>query len=145
MTLDELKQYCTGEFQNIDRTVNELLSVYKPDKADHTISEEAAMAAFVMNAYNGMENVLKQVLLYDKLEINDSPGWHEKVLRKAGEIGILPHELFQMLSKFLSFRNYFIYSYVFNIKWEDMKPLVDAVQDVVAQLRSEIDEYLQTI
>ena len=85
------------------------------------------------------------MLLYDKLEIADSPGWHEKVLRKAGEIGILPPELFQMLSRYLSFRNYFIYSYVFTIKWDDMKPLVDAMKDVAAQIRSEVDEYLQTI
>ncbi len=145
MTLDELKQYCAGEFQNIDRIVNELYSFYKPDKTAYTLAEEAAMATFIMNAYSGVENVLKQMLLYDKLEIADSPGWHEKVLRKAGEIGILPPELFQMLTRYLSFRNYFIYSYVFTIKWDDMKPLVDAMKDVAAEIRSEVDEYLQTI
>jgi len=115
MTLDELKQYCSGEFQNIDRIVNELYSFYKSDKTEYALAEEAAMATFIMNAYCGVENVLKQMLLYDKLEIADSPGWHEKVLRKAGEIGILPPELFQMLSRYLSFRNYFIYSYVFTL------------------------------
>lgn len=145
MTLDELKQYCSGEFQNIDRSVNELHVLYKPEKIEYTLAEEAAMATFIMNAYSGMENVLKQMLMYDKLEIEDSPGWHEKVLRKSGEIGILPPELFQMLTKYLVFRNYFIYAYVFNIKWEDMKPLVDAMKDVAGQVRSEVDEYLQTI
>jgi uncharacterized protein YutE (UPF0331/DUF86 family) len=145
MTLDELKQYCSGEFQNIDRSVNELHVLYKPEKNEYTLAEEAAMATFIMNAYSGIENVLKQMLMYDKLEIEDSPGWHEKVLRKSGEIGILPPELFQMLTKYLVFRNYFIYAYVFNIKWEDMKPLVDAMKDVAGQVRSEVDEYLQTI
>jgi hypothetical protein len=145
MTLDELKEYCNGEFQNIDRIVNELYSFYNPDKTEYTLAEEAAMATFIMNAYSGVENVLKQMLLYDKLDVDDAPGWHEKLLRKAGEIGILPPELFQMISKYLAFRNYFIYSYVFNIKWDDMKPLVDAMKDVAAQIRSEVDEYLQTI
>lgn len=145
MTLDELKQYCSGEFQNIDRTVKELYAFYEPAKTEYTLAEEAAMATFIMNAYGGIENVLKQMLLYDKLEIGDSPGWHEKLLRKAAEIGILPPELFQTLSNYLSFRNYFIYSYVFNIKWADMKPLVDVMKDVAGQIRSEVDEYLQTI
>ena len=145
MTLDELKQHCNGELQNIDRTMNELYSLYEPGKGEYSISEQAALATFMMNAFSGIENILKQMLLYDKLEINNAPGWHEKVLRKAGEIGIVPPELLQKLSGYLSFRNYFIYSYIFNIKWDDMKPLVDEIKDVVTQIRSEIEEYLETI
>ncbi len=145
MTLDELRQQCSTEFQNIDRIVNELGAVYQPGKSDYTLAEEAAMATFIMNAYSGFENILKQTLLYDKLDVGDSPGWHEKVLRKAGEIGILPPELFQKLSKYLSFRNYFIYSYFFNIKWEEMQPLVEEMKNTAALIRSEVDEYLQTI
>ena len=145
MTLDELKQFCGKEFQNIDRVSGELFSVYSAGKNEYTLAEQAAVAAFVVNIYSGIENILKQMLIFDRLEIGNSPGWHEKVLRKAGEIGILPPDLFQMLSRYLSFRNYFIYSYIFNIKWEDMKSLVDAIKDVIAQIRSETDEYLQTI
>lgn len=145
MTLDELKQFCNLEFQNINRIVDELSSVYSHDKSNYALSEMAAMATFVMNVYSGTESVLKQMLLYDKLDVGDSPGWHEKVLRKAAEIGILPPELFQMLTRYLSFRNYFIYAYSFNIKWEDMSPLVEAMKDVASQLRTEVDEYLQTI
>ncbi|GBD97405.1 MAG TPA: hypothetical protein ENG83_09670 [Nitrospirae bacterium] len=145
MTLDELKEYHKGEFQNIDKIMNELFSVYKPEKSGYSLAEQAAIAAFVINIYSGIESILKQMLIFDRLDIDDSPGWHEKVLRKAGEIGILPPELFQLLSRYLSFRNYFIYSYIFNIKWEDMKSLVEALKDVVAQIRSEVDEYLLTI
>ncbi len=145
MTLDELKQYCDGEFQNIDKVVNELNVLYSKEKQVYTIAEQASLATFMMNAYSGMENVLKQMLLYDKLDIEDSPGWHEKVLKKSGEIGILPPELFHLLSKYLSFRNYFIYSYVFTIQWDDMKPLVEGMKDVVAQVKTEVNEYFQTI
>lgn len=145
MTIDELKQYCSSEFQSIDRVLDELFTVYKSDKPEYTLSEQSAMAAFLMNIYSGMENVLKQMLIYDKLEIDDSPGWHEKVLRKSGEIGILLPDQLQMLSKYLSFRNYFIYSYVFTINWEDLRVLVEAVKDVTMKIRSEIDEYLRTI
>ena len=145
MTIDELKKYCSGEFDNINRVAEEIFTVYKPDKADYTLAEQAAMAALLVNIYSGVENILKQMLIYDKLDIQDSPGWHEKVLKKAGEIGILPPDLFQVLSKYLAFRNFFIYSYVFNIKWEDMKALVEAIRDVVAKTRAETEEYLQTI
>ena len=145
MTIDELKQFCADEFKNIDKVEKEMFTLYRSDKADYTLTEEAALGALVVNVYSGIENILKQTLLFDKLDISDAPGWHEKVLQKAGEIGILPPDIFQLLSKYLSFRNYFIYNYVFNIKWEDMQALVEAIREVTAQVKQEIEEYLQTI
>lgn len=145
MTIDELRIYCEGEFNNIERIKDELLSIYNPDRVDWTLIEQSAMASFVVNIYTGIENILKQMLLYDGLDVGDAPGWHEKVLKKAGEIGILPPELFQVLSRYLSFRNYFIYHYIFNIKWEDMKVLIDAIDGLIKRFRSEVEDYLQTI
>ena len=145
MTIDELKQYCSGEFSNIDRILNEFFIVYDPEKKEYTLAEQAAISTYIMNTYSAIESILKQMLLYDKLDVGDAPGWHEKVLRKAGEIGILPPDLLHTISKYLSFRNYFIYTYMFNIKWEDMRPLAEGVKDMIAQIKSETDEYLQTI
>ncbi|MBI5098277.1 MAG: hypothetical protein HZB30_03435 [Nitrospirae bacterium] len=145
MTIEELKNYLEQEFGNIDRIVNELFSLYKPDKSEYTLAEQAAVAAFIVNIYSGIEKILKQMLLYDKLDVQNSPEWHEKVLRKSSEIGILPPDLFKILSSYLEFRNYFIYTYVFNIKWENITALADTVNDVVGKLRSEINEYIQSI
>lgn len=145
MTIDELKQYCSGEFANIEKVREELFSVYSPEKAEYPLLEKASIAALVVNIYGGIENVLKQMLIFDKLDVQDAPEWHEKVLRKSGEIGILPPDLVQVLSRYLAFRNYFLYTYIFNIKWEDMKALVDALNELIGQIRSEVDEYLQTI
>ncbi len=145
MTIDELKQYCENEFRNIDRILDELFIVFRHEDGEYTLAEQAAISTYIMNTYSAVESILKQMLLYDKLDVGDAPGWHEKVLRKAGEIGILPPDLLHTIAKYLSFRNYFIYSYMFNIKWEDMKPLVEGVKDLITQIRSETDEYLQSI
>jgi len=145
MTTEELKKYCEGEFGNIDRIAEGLFSVYIHEKTDYTLAEKAAISAFLVNIYSGFENILKQMLLFDKLDVSDSPSWHEKVLKKSSEIGILPPELFQIFLKYLAFRNYFIYAYIFNINWEETIVLVDAVKDVIAQFRLEVDDYLQTI
>jgi uncharacterized protein YutE (UPF0331/DUF86 family) len=103
------------------------------------------VASFIVNIYSGIEVILKQMLIYDKLDVQDAPEWHEKVLRKSGEIGILPPDVYNALGKYLSFRNYFIYTYIFNIRWEDIKALADAVKDLVEKIKSEVEEYLQTI
>lgn len=145
MTIDELKHYCNAEFDNIEKVLNELFSVYRKDKTDYTLAEQAAVSAFIVNIYSGFESILKQILKFDKLDIADSPMWHEKVLRKAGEIGILTPEFFQVFSKYLSFRNYFIYSYVFNIDWKETTVLADTVKELVEKFRAEIFEYINTI
>lgn len=145
MTIDELKKFCNNEMKNIDRVTEEMYSVYKPDKAEYSVTEQAAIGAFMMNVYTGIEKILKQMLLYDKLDVTDSPEWHKKILRKAGEIGIIPTELQPVLARFLSFRNFFIYNYIFDVKWEEMKVLIDDVRDLTVKLRSEIEEYLETI
>lgn len=145
MTIDELKNFCDSELKNVEKVTEEIFSVYKPEKAEYSLIEQAGIGALMMNVYTGIEKVLKQMLLFDKLDVKDSPEWHEKVLRKSGEIGILPPELQPLLGRFLSFRNFFLYNYTFNVKWEEMKPLVDAVRDLTATLRTEIEEYLQTI
>ncbi|RJQ17937.1 MAG: hypothetical protein C4560_08045 [Nitrospiraceae bacterium] len=145
MTTEELGKFCDQEFGNIDRVMEELFSLYKPEKPEYSLAEQAAVAAFIVNIYSGIEKVLKQMLIYDRLDVHDSPEWHEKVLKKAGEIGILPPDLLQVLSNYLSFRNYFIYAYVFNIKWENMKALADAVRDVIGKVKSEVNEYIQMI
>jgi hypothetical protein len=145
MTKEELRNICDEEFGNIDRIMRELSTVCKEGKTDFMPAEKAAVSAFIVNVYSGIENVLKQMLAFDKLDIEDSPDWHEKVLRKAGEIGILMPDQIQALSKYLAFRNYFIYTYIFNINWEDVKSLADALPGIVNQVRNEVSEYLQTV
>jgi uncharacterized protein YutE (UPF0331/DUF86 family) len=145
MTKEELQNICDEEFSNVDRIMRELSIVCKDGKTDFAPVEKAAVSAFIVNVYSGIENVLKQVLAFDRLDIEDSPDWHEKVLRKAAEIGILMPDQIQSLSKYLAFRNYFIYTYIFNINWEDVKSLADALPGIVDQVRNEVSEYLQTV
>lgn len=145
MTKDELKEYCDAEFKNIDRVMTELFFVYSPDTSEYTVTEQAAIATFILNAYNGIENILRQMLIFDKLDTTDSPEWHKKVLKKSAELAILPRELYQVLLKYLSFRNFFVYSYSFNINWEELKVLIEAMKDVIVKFKSEVNEYIQTI
>jgi hypothetical protein len=145
MTIEELKRYCDEEFGNINRVKEELFSIYDPGKTEYSIAERAALASFLVNIYGGIEKILKQMLIFDKLDVKESPEWHEKVLKKSGEIGILPPELFQALSGYLAFRNYFLYTYISEMRLEDIKALADTVPDILSRLRQEVEEYIQTI
>jgi len=84
MIKQQLKEYCEAEFENIDTVVSELFSVVSAGKSDYSIAELAAIATFLHNCYNGIENILKRVLLSGDVKIEDTPTWH-KDLRNLGQ------------------------------------------------------------
>jgi vacuolar-type H+-ATPase subunit D/Vma8 len=68
MLKHQLKEYCEAEFENIDTVVCELFSVVKTEKSEYSTAELAAIATFIYNCYNGIENILKRILSFNQIE-----------------------------------------------------------------------------
>lgn len=62
MESHRLKEYCEAEFENIDTVVSELFSVVRAKESGYALAELAAIATFIHNFYNGIENILKKPL-----------------------------------------------------------------------------------
>ena len=142
MTDQQLKDYCEAEFENIDKVVMELLSVVKAKGDEFSIIELAAMGTFIHNFYNGVENILKRVLFYKEIEVKDTPTWHKDLLKASFENGIIGVDLYNRVSNYLSFRHFFVHAYGFSLNWEDMKPLVEGIQEGLKQFKQEIYNYI---
>jgi hypothetical protein len=142
MTDQQLKDYCEAEFENIDKVVMELLSVVRGKGDEPSIIELAAIATFIHNFYNGVENILKRVLFYKQIEVKDTPTWHKDLLKASFESGIISTDLYNYLSNYLSFRHFFVHAYSFDLNWEDMKPLVDSIEEIRNQFRQTIYDYI---
>ncbi len=138
MPNQQLKEYCTAEFENIDAVLAELFSVVRPDRSEYTTAELAAIAVFIHNCYNGMENILKRVLLAKQIKMNNTHSWHKDLLKSAFDNGILPEDLYVTLSSYLSFRHFFVHAYSFNLQWDELKPLVDSISDVITSFKRTI-------
>ena len=67
MTKQQLREYCEAEFENIDAIISEIFIVVIPDKMEYSSAELAATAVFIHNFYNGIENILKRILIYEKV------------------------------------------------------------------------------
>ena len=66
ITKQQLKKYCEAEFDNIDAVISEIFIVVVPGKTEYSTAELAAIATFIHNFYNGIENILKRILIYEK-------------------------------------------------------------------------------
>lgn len=138
MSNQQLKEYCAAEFENIDAVFAELFNVVQPDKAEYTAAELAAIAVFVHNCYNGIENILKRVLLSRNIRSINTPTWHKDLLKSAFENRFISESLYETLSTYLSFRHFFVHAYSFSLKWDELKPLVESLSDTVSAFKKEI-------
>jgi len=137
----QIKEYCDAEFEHINKVVSEVASIMQLKEEGFTIVELAAMATFLHNFYNGIENILKRILLSKEIEIPETSTWHKDLLKKSSDFGIITTDLYQQLSNYLSFRHFFIHTYGFTLKWEHMKPLVRGIEETLKQFRYEIYGY----
>ena len=145
MTKKQLKEYCDAEFENIEAVLSDLVSLLGTNKSNFTTVELAAIATFIHNIYNGMENVLKRNLIYRKIEQKDSPTWHKDLLKSASDTKIIPDEMFDILSTYLSFRHFFVHSYSFYLKWDELKPLVTDIEDTIKKFKASISKCIETL
>ena len=142
MTKHQLKEYCEAEFENIDAVTSELFSVVKTEKSEYSTPELAAIATFIHNCYNGVENVSKRVLSFNQIEMKDTPTWHKDLLKTSLDIGIVTNDLYNTLSNYLSFRHFFVHSYSFTNRWDELRPLVDDLEKTLEKFRSAINSYI---
>lgn len=142
MIREQLKDQCEAEFENIQAVLEELRSVLRPGKADYTVAELAAIATFLHNTYNGVENILKRILYYRKIELRTDATWHKNLLKQAADTGIISNNLHATLSDYLSFRHFFVHAYSFTLRWEELKPLSDRIDETMAEFKAAVITYI---
>lgn len=142
MTSQRLKEYCEAEFENISTVTSELFSVVEAGKSDYSVPELAAMATFIHNCYNGVENILKRALLFRDIKMKDTPTWHKDLLRMSLDAGIITGDLYEWLTTYLSFRHFFVHAYSFALRWDDMKPLVEGIEETLIKFESAINDHI---
>ncbi|OGB87126.1 hypothetical protein A3H38_00525 [candidate division WOR-1 bacterium RIFCSPLOWO2_02_FULL_46_20] len=142
MTKDRTKEYCEAEFENIDATVAELVLITEPGKAAYSTADLAAMATFIHNIYNGIENILKRVLTLKKKQTKEGAAWHKDLLKTSVKADIISPDLCSILAKYLSFRHFFIHGYGFTLKWEALQPLVANIDKTLRDFKTAVYRHL---
>lgn len=87
-------------------------------------------ATFLHNIYNGIENILKQVLKAKKIRVPKSEIWHKKLLDLAVSHGIISEQLSDELREYLAFRHFFVHGYGFMLEETYLEELAKNIPDV---------------
>lgn len=138
--MGSLREKVNVEMENISIVLEELKKT--KDKPNKTLVELAGIGTFLHNIYNGVENILKQILSSQGIQIPISDSWHQNLLMQAMEKRIITETTKKRLAKYLAFRHFFIHAYGFLLDEEELKLLVDNVFDVYSSFKTEIDTFL---
>ena len=142
MNKEELAGYCESELARLDSFAASIQTIATEGKTDFSAVEMAAMSAFVHYLYTSVENVIREILRFDGISEPEGEQAHQKLLKTAGELGIIPPDLFKPLSGLHAFRTAFVLGQTDTASWEEMKPLVSNIGDFRTHFRQEVREYL---
>ena len=132
-----------AEMENITKVLIELEEV--KDRANKELVVLVGIGAYLQNVYTGMENILKQLLIYKNISIPDTPTWHKDLLNLAVEHDLITKETADKIGKYLFFRHFFTHAYGFLIDEAKLKPLLDNISDVYSVFEREIAKDLSKI
>ncbi len=133
--MDSRPEQIRAEIENVEETIRNLDEAMS--RKEKTVVELAAIAAFLHNFYNGVENILKQHLGLRNIRIPKSENWHKDLLNQAAANGIVTSNLCDELYEYLSFRHFFVHAYGFMLEEAHLEVLAEHVPDVWKQFLAE--------
>ena len=137
--MDELQKQILAEKENVEIAL-ENLKLAK-SKEEKTVIELAAIGTFLHNIYNGIENILKRVVVTGNVEIPVSVTWHKDLLNLSFSMGIISEKTCDELYKYLTFRHFFVHAYGFMLEEVYMEDLMNNIPEVWSQFLEEIEDF----
>ncbi|MBN2856910.1 MAG: hypothetical protein JXN63_00765 [Candidatus Delongbacteria bacterium] len=138
--MDNVRLKLEIEIENIDSVIQILLE--QLGKKDRSKLELAGIATYIHNFYNGIENILKQILKTKNISIEGSAYWHKELLEKAIKHKLISENLAEILSEFMSFRHFFVHSYSFILNEKKLDQLHKKVFNTYEEFKKEIQPFI---
>ena len=138
--MDELRENVAAERQRVETTLAELSHALA--RETRSTVELAGIATFLLNVYNGIENILKQVLRTEGVRIRASETWHTEVLNEASVRGIISPDLRRDLRPFLGFRHFFVHGYGYMLEEAPLMDLANRASTVWSRFIAEVERFV---
>ena len=134
----DLDRRILAEKENVEIALGNLKEAMA--RKEKTVIELAAIATFLHNFYNGIENILKQILKAKGVDIPESSTWHKELLNLSVSERIISEKLSDQLYIYLTFRHFFVHAYGFMLDEAHLEVLANNIPDIWLQFTKEIEK-----
>ncbi|MBN1558938.1 hypothetical protein JW998_01720 [candidate division KSB1 bacterium] len=117
-----LKEKIEFDIDNIDRIFEEMPNNEILPQLSKL--ELAGVATLLQNFYNGIEKILKRILVEKGISAPQGISWHKELLNLAEKEKIISAKVKNQLGEFLAFRHFFSHAYALDLYAERMEPFV---------------------
>jgi len=145
MTKDELTRFCDTELANLAAHTDQVARLAPAGGTDPGLVELAALTTFLHLAAISVEKIIGRILAFDGIQPPGDPFPGQQILKTAGELGIIPPELFQPLSALSAFRIAFAKGSEEIFAWQSLEPLARSIESFSTAFRNEVREYLAVV
>lgn len=139
--MSELSDNIKAELQNIDGFIGELPA--STELSSLSVLQLAGTGTILFAFYNGIENILKQILLSVKEDLPEDDSWHRQILNISVEENVISDECKTDLAPYLAFRNFFRQGYTLSMDPIQLSPLVQNQASVYSAFRNEINNFTE--
>jgi len=143
----ELYEDVLDEVGAIEETLERLREIrnkFEPQAKDFCI--EPAMGTYLMNFYNGVENILKRISKEYYQTMPKGESWHKELLALSccppqGKTAIFSQSMVEKLHRYRNFRHRFVSGYGFQLKGEKMLELIDNIGPLWDDIKRAIADF----
>ena len=139
----KVREQVEAELENIEHVVRELSG--NASVTNLSSLELAGVGALIHNFYNGIENILKQIVISYGKELPHNSSWHRDIVDIATSNNIISESTAKELRRYLAFRHFFSHGYSFDLDKERIVPLVKDIQGTLVFFKNDINKALKKI
>lgn len=136
----EYRECIEAEYEAIEKAIATMPDAFR--LGDLSELELAGAAALLHNMYNGIENVMKQLLVAHHHELPSGESWHRDLLLKVVSVGVVQEPTAEELKRYLAFRHFFSHAYALNLDPDRLEPLVSEARSVFDALKEDVKKTL---
>jgi hypothetical protein len=144
---EELYEDVQDEVKAIEETLERLCEI--SDRFDSKVKDyclEPAMGTYLMNFYNGIENILKRVSKEYYQTMPKGESWHKELLVLScrppkGKLAMFSQSIVEKLNPYRNFRHRFVSGYGFQLKGEKMLELIDNIRPLWCDIKKAITDF----
>lgn len=139
-----IKEQIIFKIKDIDKLFSEYELIFEkakiqtPDLFDLTI-----LGSVLHSFYNGLENIFEIIAKNMDNYLPSGNKSHQELLKQMANSNeyrnnILQEKMYMKLREYATFRHFYRHAYSFQLNWEKMKPLVENLDTVWDNVKSEL-------
>ncbi|MFH1050116.1 MAG: hypothetical protein V1779_04190 [bacterium] len=140
------------ELNYLDKTSDDIIClINKTEEREINIYDTAAGSMLISQLYNGIENILKQILKFEKIPLPFGANSHIELFlmftdeRTIENLPILfTNDIINGFSILRRFRHFTRHGYAYDIDWDRLKLGMKTVEELYNKFKTNLNSYLQT-